>query len=401
MGRTFIVENAWSCTSCSAENRGRDMKCGKCGAPKAKDAPERLAGPNGTVVTDPELLRLAKQGANWVCEFCGSQVRDEHGKCRNCAARREEAVTRVMRSKPPQRPREEAAREFKQVLDEISNEVRDPKVVRPSPAAQAYMEAMGLPRAIPGGPSDSKRKPEPWRWRWWHTTAIVIAALIPLVGLPLWLFMPRELDAKVENTGWTYTASLRQRTLMHGSEWAPIRGDAFNKQCENRYYGDENCHPHDCRPHQVSYSCNCTSYECNCRTSCTSNRNGFSTCSESCSTCSRCSTCYRTEYDTCYDRCPVYRDWCSFDWYDWPIIATKTTRGTTQTVYWPELEARPGDQKLDRVESYAVTFRKGEKSWSYAPSSLGEYRYFNPGATWRVKVNRAGSIWPQLERSRP
>jgi len=213
--------------------------------------------------------------------------------------------------------------------------------------------------------------------------------------LGFWLFGTKEESASVSDISWTYTINLQQRTLRHGSDWEPIRSDAFNVSCDRRYYGDRDCNPHNCRPHQVSYSCNCRSEQCNCHTTCRDQGNGFSRCSESCSTCSKCETCYRTEYDTCYDSCPVYKDHCDYDYYDWPTINTKVTSGAAHNETWPVLEARPIDQRLVKTEKYEVVFKNGVENWKYTPKSLGEFRYFVTGVTWKLKVNRAGMVWPQ------
>ena len=63
--RTWTVENTWTCDSCHAKNLGRHVTCQTCGSPKEKQEKDTVPNPDRTVpVTDPELLRLAKQKAN-------------------------------------------------------------------------------------------------------------------------------------------------------------------------------------------------------------------------------------------------------------------------------------------------------------------------------------------------
>ena len=187
------------------------------------------------------------------------------------------------------------------------------------------------------------------------------------------------------------------------------------------------CHPHDCNPHQQSYSCNsqhyqcnprtesyscnCTSRECNCRETCTSNRNGYSTCRTSCSTCSSCSTCtrtvystcekhdtcYRTVYDTCYDSCPVYDQWCEYDYYTWPVRDRLVTQGSSHDPIF--LEPKPQTDpplKTEHIEEYSVTFIKNgsQETIAYDPRTLAQFRKFDVGQKWELKKGLLGSPEP-------
>src|SRR5262249_1425988 len=158
-----------------------------------------------------------------------------------------------------------------------------------------------------------------------------------------WLHTPKYTNVKVDTIYWQYTVNLRTREVHHDDGWGHpgtkgfYNEVAFNVNCQDKYYGTEDCNPHKCNPHQVSYSCKCKSVKYNCRKSCQNEGNGYSGCTENCSERNECSTCYRTEYDTCYDECPVYRDWCSYDYAEWPVTQTLSTSGDDHTVYWPNL----------------------------------------------------------------
>lgn len=355
--RTWIVENKWICSSCQAENLGRHMECQACRNPKDKSEKDILSGPSAPPVSDAELLRQAQQGPNWVCAFCEGQVRNEHGKCVNgCGA--------------------------------------------PRPAEPSTPAPRPLPTGVPGPGVPrypSWDSPSFFSVRFWMDKRVLISmGAFALVMILVFFIVPREVTAKVDRLHWSRTALLRQRTLMHGEGWGTPFG-SFNSSCASKYYGDERCRPYQCRPHSVSYECNCTSRSCDCRTSCSDNGNGFSTCKERCSTCRTCSTCTRTEYDTCYETCPVYRDWCSYDYYEWPQIAAQETSGTEHDEHWPELQATSVEQRLERYERFEVAFveaSEAKESWTLKPDTLEDFRKFEPKQLWRIRVNRLGLVTP-------
>lgn len=360
-----IVENTWVCTSCKSTQLGRYMKCQSCGSAKEKDEQDIVPDPaSAATVTDPELLKMAKDAPDWVCEYCGGRVRNANGQCTNCAANRKgfEEDAKKLRG------------DWEKVLGSPSRPSEPPPRAAPPPPRKP-------------APPEVKKKEFPW------FLAGAGAGLV--VGLLAFLLVPREFEARISNIQWTYSSDLRQKTKEHKGEWVrPSEASAFNVSCASRYYGDEDCHPHQCNPRTENYDCNCSSYSCNCRETCSSNRNGFSTCSTSCSTCSKCSTCSRTVYSTCYDRCSVYKDWCDYDYYAWPVVTHLSKSGATHAVSWPVLEAKGPDQRLDRAELYEVVFAKDGDTWAYNPRSLDEFNKFNESSIWRIKVRRVGTIEP-------
>lgn len=378
--RTWIVENKWRCSSCGSENLGRHMECQNCRNPKdsgeADDAPDASA----PAVSDPELLRLATQGANWVCEFCGGQVRNEHGRCvKNCGApRAEPPVDPELTARAARAAREES------VPPEVSSPPRS-RHSRPPPTT------------VPGpGRTYPDRNKPLFPTRTWFIIAGVVGGLGSLIGLITFLVMPWEVDARVTSIAWVFTSDLHQKTLEHAEGWGH-RSDAFNVSCNQKLKTHRDCNPHQCNPYSESYECNCSSHSCDCTTTCRNNKNGFSTCSEHCGTCRSCDTCTRTAYRTCYERCPVYDDWCTYDYYDWPITRTLTTTGNAHDEHWPDLEASGPDQRVDKRSGFTVEFADAKHvsdPWSYSPSDMLEFKLFDSNARWHIEVNRLGHVTP-------
>lgn len=354
-----IIENKWTCDSCQTVNRGRDMRCKSCGNPK--EAGEKYVIPNSSsapTVVDPELLKMAAAAPHWECEYCGSQERALHGGCASCGAGRPEEPKQGPGKRPPRTARR-----------------------RSRPRQEAY-----VPRGIP-------TYQRGWSWGVIAAGAAGIAALILLL---LWLFMPHEESVQVAEISWEYTEHLKERVEKDGEGWDfQVPAGAHNVSCINKFYGTEDCNPYDCNPHEVGYDCN--PYDCGCREVCTDLGNGFSSCDDVCSTCYE--ECSRTEYDTCYEQCDVYKDWCDYSYYEWPIIRTEKTTGSSHAVEWYGLKTTRPHQKIVRIEEYQVSFSGEGKIWAYQPSDLGEFRAFEKGAEWIIKVNRAGQVWPQHEQN--
>lgn len=176
-----------------------------------------------------------------------------------------------------------------------------------------------------------------------------------LIYFIIWLlFIPSHLNTKVSSIEWIYTANLRIREIRHSSEWGnPGRKgfydeSAFNVSCRSKYYGTEDCNPHPCF-------------------------------------CDNKGVC-----NTCYDQCDEYRDWCNYDYFEWPVFQTQVTSGTDHEVYWAKLIAVGVDQRIQNIKEYKVVFQKTDNSdsYKYAAEDLIDFKRFNVGEYWRLRVGK-------------
>jgi len=343
------------------------MNCQGCGARREAGVRDEMpADVDGAPrVTDPEMLKQAKAGAHWECEFCGGQTRDLHGNCQNCGGDREE-------------PKYNDPYRF--------------ETFTPPPLESFKKEDL---RVYPTGRTEAVLK----RASWWgrHQRKVYIgggiaAGVGAFTWLMLWLFLPKEVNATVSYTEWRYKEELRQRVTKNGEGWrSGMPSSSFDESCHSRQRGTEQCNPHNCNAHQVEYQCR--PHECNCSNRCTTQSNGYSRCERVCSTCY--DTCTKTEYDTCYDECPVYEDWCTYKYYEWPIIKEKVTMGYDHKVHWANLKKTGPNQRIDRHQNYRVKFERKPDQWEYKPKNLGDYKRFKRKDPWLIEVNRAGMVWPQ------
>ncbi len=84
-----IREGRWDCSSCgSTAIYGRHVDCPGCGKPRPAGVRFYLAH-GEPVVTDPERLREAAAGPDWVCARCGASNRATLHACAGCGAAHE------------------------------------------------------------------------------------------------------------------------------------------------------------------------------------------------------------------------------------------------------------------------------------------------------------------------
>ncbi len=400
---TRTIEMMWTCRHCGRRNQGlsgrtgESVRCDGCGADKPASQAYEMPSDTATAptVSDPALLALIDAGPNWPCSFCGSSQRATHRSCQACGASRDHGSHDLKSSAPPPATRSiratAAAAASTLRTDGASSDHQASAYTQHNDVAEDSYRAGGSPKLT---------RPFPTSYAY---AALGILGAIGLVAFLVWLFGTHKTEATIERNSWRYTESLRQKTLESGADWRDqMHAGAFNAACERRQRGTEDCHPHTCNCHNESYDCRCTggdSYDCRCteRESCRDNGNGSATCTttRSCDTCytpKSCDTCYQEKCDTCYDQCPVYDDWCTYQYYDWPEIQHAEEHGSGIDVKWPGLQVRGTDQRLDRAEEYRVQFTDGEHHWTLKPVTYNEYKLYPVGTRHRVEYSRAGQF---------
>jgi hypothetical protein len=455
--RTWTIEMMWDCKHCRKRNPGmsgaerESLKCVNCGAEKTDEPWVMPDAPETAPHLEGDLDRKARAGANWSCKYCHGESRQGHDLCEICGAPRygDKPVVKVSNPTPlkaptpvsvpvpkvgsnPPPPPKDPARNTPVPEDPVPVVMPEPAPVDPLPGTrlvEEYTEHQSKARAAIAAQNEEDRRTlrarlgddddsdmlpmKSWRPNWEPETVFKIilgvGGAILFILLMVWLFTPNSTTVNVSAMHWMRDRTLEERHSYSGEGWrdqAPPLVYSWD-HCESRQRGTENCHPHDCNCHDVSYECNCTggdSYECNCQrscsTSCSPNGNGSASCSESCSnSCSTCTTprvcqtCSRTECDTCYDQCPVFVDWCQYHYYQWDTLQHLRNEGWGHGAVWPDLTASGPLQRLNDNEEYAVRFNDlhSERTWRRT-YPFTRYEGFNIGQHWDVEWTRAGGF---------
>lgn len=362
MSDKWIVENKWQCATCRTENSGGAMRCSACGKPKEQlEQYDASGAANAAAVTDASMIAAAHAGAHWSCTFCGFQMRAHADNCQSCGA------ARAM-----------------------------------SPAQQQAVAGgvptghpVGVPIAsgLPAGVKVSNAAPAKSR----SPILLIgcVGVVLAAIALGAVLFWPSDTTARVDSRAWTMTTHVEQRSLRNGTGWREaMPAGARVSACERRQNGTEQCNP---RPCVVPANGQCNPHECNCENQCRDLGNGFSECQRVCHTCY--DTCTVGQQSTCYDQCPRFGEWCTFQYDEWRSIQQASATGSDAQPVAPALAASGADQRVrhETVLTVVFTDADGERH-EYHPETIDDYRRFEPGERWTAQTSLAGGFEPISEQ---
>lgn len=346
-----IREGAWDCPHCGRKrNRGPEKFCGGCGAPRGEDVQFYLPD-DAREVTEADELRRAQAGPDWICEFCEADNPSDHAFCSSCGASRDGSTAR-----PVVEHRKDAA----------------PPAAQP-PAAQ--------PITAPPPP------PPPGNPRLKRGCQIGCLALIGLFFL-LWLIgRPRERTLAVTGHRWERTVAVeelktvteegwegelpagarslssrrevhhtnrvrigtetRTRTVSERVQTGTERVKVGERDLGNGYFEDiyEDRPVYEERDREETYE------------------------------------------EPVYREDPVYRMKHSYEIDKWVNVREARAGATGLSPVWPETRLGPQQREGQRAETYEVLFEdKDGAGRVYRARDEVEWRSFEPGAAYRVKV---------------
>jgi hypothetical protein len=72
---------------CETANLGRNLNCSSCGVKRSEDV-EFFLEDDASAITDEDLLKQGSAGADWICQYCGSNSREFEARCSSCGNNR-------------------------------------------------------------------------------------------------------------------------------------------------------------------------------------------------------------------------------------------------------------------------------------------------------------------------
>ncbi len=378
-------EMMWKCRACDSNVWGRFKRCQNCGKEIEAgqdwfDPPEGEAPP----LTDPELIKQATEGADWHCPFCNSSQRNSHGECRECGASREEIESgeRLPDTKPeprrqytpPTRPRRTTPRP------------------RRAPVRHSY------DWDTEGSFSSVAENRIPWK--------IIIPAGIGLliVGfILLFVFYERTAQVEVSKVNWVHTVHVDRYQVVHDEGFdESIPQGAFNVKSLYMKHHHYKQVPDGYRTEHYTVQEACGQ---NCRTtprSCSTNSNGFKTCTGGDRVCStKYCTRNKTKQVQKYKDVSVKEMWYSWDVWKWKHNRSIPVSGESTDTSWPSdklvclncnLKMEGEKERARREGKYLVTFSDNEDTYTHKPKSEAEFRKFPIGNKRTIIVNLFGQF---------
>lgn len=348
---------SWTCSSCGHQNLGRHKTCLGCGDPK--DASEKFEMPADTraaaSVTDANLVRAARAGADWRCAYCGSDQRRLDDTCGRCGASIAEAVA-------PAAPRPRA---------------RPPWWQR----ARAWM----------------RRHPV---WTGAIAVVFVLGAIIA------WRNRTRSYTAQVDAVRWAQIITVERYQVWAREGWRDAQPaaafDVVSRGQQIHHYDDVlDGYDTEYYTEQVACGEDCYDEPQSCSEECTDNGNGFASCQTRCSGGGRrCSTRYcsesRSRQVPRYRKEPRYAEAIAYKIWDWGDHRTVQATGTSiSDLRWPTEEARVGqglgerEQERERRSAYYdVTLRYDGSDRLTFTVGVDELARFAVGSRHRLQLKR-------------
>lgn len=357
-----IQEGRWDCPTCGTKGiLGRYRECNNCGAPRPEGVRFYLPE-NAPEVTNAEQLAIAKAGADWICEYCGSSNRVKEENCVECGAPKSKVT---------------------QTVKEYSTE----NVPRSAATPIAPSRTSTIPTSIARS-SMSRSKGKGRGYRWWLGMLAIAAAGI--VGITLFFALPITVEATVSGLSWERKITIEKLTTLTESDWSvPAGGRLLSQQQEIRRY-EKVIDRYETKTRQVSeqVKVGTETYTCGKRDlgngyfedkKCT--RNVYQT-----------KTRTETYEDPVYREEPVYDTKYTYQIDRWLRDRVEFASGGTKQPYWPKFALGAKERERGRSQTYKV-FLTGQKGKNYTLElDPGLWNTFDPGESHTLKVNRMGGV---------
>jgi hypothetical protein len=320
----------WKCSACEHQNLGRHQRCQKCNDPKDKGEKYEMPADTASapsVDDDAGLMRLAGAGPNWTCSYCGSHQRKLDGSCQQCGASASEAE---------------------------------------------------VPVIAPFAPSAWQRRLVAWLRS--HKIAVGIGVGVLLViAIVLWMRRERTYGAVVKDVQWKQIISVERYKIWSREGWRSEQPsaafDVVSQGQKVHHYDDvPDGYRTEYYTEQVACGQECRDVPERCSERCTSNENGFATCTTSCTGGGRsCSTKYCSEQRSRqvqkYRKEPRYAESIAYKIWDWGFDRQVQATGSGITgMRWPTEEARIGQNLGDGEKEREVRSAEYDVTLGYDDS---------------------------------
>ena len=377
----FQIEMLWRCSTCNAENLGRNKTCGGCGKALEKESfymPGSVSVKDA--VTDPKMLRDAKAGPDWFCRYCGSSQKKSDGTCESCGASQKEKSHDRGQTKRPR----------------VTFNAEDS--VRENTKSYPKTNIFDVPHYEPKV-RDKKKI--------WITSVIIFGVVF--LSFILWLlFRERVCDVEVSKVSWKREILIDKWQILEKEGWEKDKGSFEERNLGKRvHHHDQVIDHYETESYTEQEQCgeDCSKTPQSCTTTpvvCTPNGNGYASCSGGDTVCTGgdtvCTPRYcsvpKTREVPVYRDVPVYKTWWAWKVWEWKYDRTVAESGANTDPFWPKADKlknphlNDGEKERQKKrESYFVSLYDGEDSYSYEPQSETEFKKFSIKSKHKISVS--------------
>ncbi len=324
-GGETIREGRWDCTFCGTVGvLGRHHTCPNCGRTRPEDTHFYLPE-DAPEVTDPEQLRQAMLGPDWVCNYCDTGNSAGNEQCRQCGA-----------------PREADSGVYVVTTESLAKAPPEPAAPAPEPLAPGIMKALRFAR-----PS---------------RILLLSIFLVPVLTLGASavgiLFntivnsYTTERAVTVEGFSWERTVDIEEYRTLTEEDWSVPSGGRVLSQNQEIHHYDDVLEGYETRTREVTERVQVGTETYTCGR--TSEGNGYYRDRE----CTRPRYENRTRTETyedpVYRQEPVYRTRYTYEIDRWVPDRTAEAADDDHDPHWPDFTLDDKERESGRDETYVV-----------------------------------------------
>lgn len=353
-----IREGLWDCQYCGTKGiLGRHKTCPNC----ARSRPEGTTfylPEDEKAVENAALQEKAQVGPDWICEYCRSSNAADVDVCAHCSAPREG-------TSPRQQVKEyapgEAPRSGDMTVPDPHEKYRQEKPARPG-----------------------KERP---RWLLPAAALLGVALLLVLGSL---FFGSNDVEATAAGFNWERTVAVEALKTLTEEGWELPVGARLVGQREAIHHYDQVLQGYETKERQVSERVQVgqRTYVCGQRDL----GNGFFEDVECTEPVYETQTRLETYQEPVYSQVPVYDTQYTYEVDRWVRARTERAAGNDRRPQWPEPDPAQNERLREREEAYGIIFVDGDGNRYEMELPEEEWRTFETGASYQLKVNSRGRV---------
>lgn len=314
----------WDCNACGHKGiLGPLTSCSVCGSPRPKDVQFYLTEDAEVLDEHSQQYSDAKLGADWICDFCGTDNKAKDKQCRNCGNERS--------------------------LDDKEREIKEYNLENTPNSGKKQKNNAPLKKTAPkiANPQEIKKANRNKR------VLVIIAAV---VGMLIFIFYPRKRDVEITGHSWMREINIENYREVKEQGWELPHTARLIRSFRDIHHYDKVFSHYVTRTRTVQVPNGTERYKCGTRDL----GNGHF----------EDKYCTRTIYTTktenyqeaVYRDEPVYRTKYEYYIFRWIIDHKETAQGNTKEVAWPKINLKNTKEwrEGERNEKYIVYYKNSK-----------------------------------------